>query len=112
MKKIQTACAICALALAMTGRGSNTANNLGGAADDGNDVYGSNMYWDGYGINNGYDLYRSSYGTPMEQTEPLGEGLKEDVQSLGNDVKNAVEHNPVSDAVRDAVDGSSAKMMN
>lgn len=83
----------------LTGCGS-TANHLGGAADDG-DVYGSNIYWDGYGINAGRD-------TVEDDKSKLGQ----DMENMTEDMKEMVKDNPVSDAVRDAVDGNTAKNLN
>ncbi len=115
MKKLQTTTAVVFLTLAMTGCGANTANNLGGAADDRNgDVYGSNMYWDGYGVNAGYPLDgatdRTEYGMAKHDTKSFGE----DVKDIGRDIKKGAKDigHDVKDAVSDTTDGNSAKMMN
>lgn len=126
MKKLQIATAVTCFTLAMTGCGANTANNLGGAADDQNgDVYGSNMYWDGYGVNNGYPLDgatdRTEYGMAKHDTKSfsedvkdVGRDLKNGAKDIGRDVKNGADDigRGVKDAVEDVTDGNSAKMMN
>lgn len=103
MKKQTVAILAAAMVFTFAGCGKNSANNLGGTTKvNPDDVYGSNIYWDGYGINTGRSGYytedRSSYGTPRANDK-----------SFGQDVKNAVKHNPVTDAVRDAVDGDTAR---
>lgn len=96
-KKAMTAFVLAAGLL--TGCGS-TANHLGGAAGN-EDVYGSNIYWDGYGINAGRD-------TVEEDKSKLGQ----DMENMTQDMKDMVENNPVSDAVRDVVDGNTARNLN
>ncbi len=102
--------ALCSLA----GCGQNSTNNLGGATGNNpNDVYGSNVYWDGYGINTGRSSYytedRSSYGTPRANDKSFGQDVKRSVTRGAEDIKNAVENNPVTDTVRDAVDGNTGR---
>ncbi len=126
MKKLQiTATATC-LALAMTGCGANTANNLGGATDGRtNDVYGSNMYWDGYGVNNGYPLDgatdRTEFGMAKHDTKSFskqvkdaGKDIKNGTKDIGHDIKNGADDigRGVKDVVDDVTGGNSAKMMN
>ena len=119
MKKLQTTTAVVFLTLAMTGCGANTANNLGGAADDRNgDVYGSNMYWDGYGVNAGYPLDgatdRTEYGMAKHDTKSFGEDVKAKTLGIKHLKKGAKDiGHDVKDAVSDTTDScNSAKMMN
>ncbi len=126
MKKLQITATAACLALAMTGCGANTANNLGGATDDrNNDVYGSNMYWDGYGVNNGYPLDgatdRTEFGMAKyntksfsNQVKDTGNNLNNGVNDIGRDIKNGADDigRGVKDVVDDVTDGNSAKMMN
>ena len=103
MKKNTMAVLAAVMVFSFAGCGNDSTNNLGGAPRRSpDDVYGSSIYWDGYGINTGRSGYytedRSSYGTPRAEDK-----------SFGQEVKNAVEHNPVTDAVRDAVEGDTAR---
>lgn len=110
MKMLYTAL-VCAMLMALPGCGENTANHLG-ATDDHDDVYGSNMYWDGYGINNGYDMGYSSYGTPKDQRNTDGHGIGQDLKDLGEDVKDAVTDQPWERNMQHTPDGNSAQMVN
>lgn len=105
----------CAVCMFSGGCGSKTANNLGDTIDGNDDVYGSNIYWDGYGINTGYDMNstdRTTYGTTKENLDTVGDDVKQDLKDLGNDMKDAVTNNPVTRTVEDATNTNSAAMVN
>ena len=111
-KQFLIALCCCAVCLFSGGCGSKTANHLGNTIDANDDVYGSNIYWDGYGINTGYDMDRTTYGTTKEDLDALGYDVKEDLKDLGNDMKNAVNDNPATPTVEDATNTNSAAMVN
>lgn len=94
------AAALLAVCLATgCGTSNGTTNNLGGATE--RDVYGSNIYWDGYGINAGR-------GTNDTTQSKMGQ----DMENMTQDMKDMVKNNPVTDTVRDAVNGNTARNMN
>lgn len=101
---------VCAMLMALPGCGGNTANHLG-ATDHRDDVYGSNMYWDGYGVNHGYDMGYSSYGVPKSQPNKDATDIGQDLRDVGRDIKDAVTDEPWQRNMQNTPDGNSAQLV-
>lgn len=82
---IFTMIAVCMIALC--GCSSDAANNLGATDDDGG-VYSSNIYWEGYGINSGYDEEAKQ---SMDDMQDMGDDMKNDMQDMGDDMKDSMQ---------------------
>lgn len=82
--------------------GSNTGTSSGntGTSGYGTGSYssGGTAYWDGYGVNSGREMF-------ADNTERNTYGMRTDGGTLGGDMKNALENNPVTRAVEDVTSG-------